>query len=145
MLAAIRGIRGFPDAFGLAGEGGFIDAEVVGAQDKAVRRDFYALFYEQKIPGDEILAGDLLFPAIPDDFGMRGGELFRAARVLSVLYSWNASMLMMPRTKTSMMAPSRGSPKIKYTTEAASSSKNMGSQTVWSIFFNRLCFFFSAN
>ena len=76
VLAAIRGIRGFPDAFGLAGEGGFIDAEIVGAQNKAVRRDFYALFYEQKIPGDEILAGDLLFPAISEDFGMRGGELF---------------------------------------------------------------------
>ena len=77
-----RGIRGFPDGLGLARQRGFIDAKVACAQQGAVRRDFQPFPDEHEVPGHQILAGNALLAAIPDDANLRRREITKRCQGL---------------------------------------------------------------
>ncbi len=68
---------GFPDALGLAGQGGFVDAKVVCPDDLPVGRDFDALEKQHQVARDQIGAVDRLFFAVPDHPDLRRGKVFQ--------------------------------------------------------------------
>ncbi|MPM25097.1 hypothetical protein SDC9_71587 [bioreactor metagenome] len=74
ILGRLRALMGhLPDAFGLAGEGGLLHAQVVAPDHNAVGRNFDAFIDQHQIPRHKIRAGDYGFPAVPDDLDMRRG------------------------------------------------------------------------